>query len=189
MPAYNDKNPSNKELWEAAQDLSNGNPTKTNKLIDLSENLKTTTQWDPDIKMISNPILKKSLNWYNAERIRSPNSNRKTMLENVNQIINNICFLDVIDQGNDFKYCKGNEGTGKENTGLLLSNIWTPLQTFIMISSRAIVIKNKPLYSIHAPIDLVNLPRQERLAVPLSNNGDVTRLMITMTSQNKDTAH
>lgn len=194
MIVVNDKYPSDEELWVAANDLAHEDFVSTNNILTETDSPKTTIQWDPDVLSISNPTLQTSLEWYanKVQTIPIPEEARSS-LRDMNEIGECIRFLDVIDKGADFRYRLNDrlhvKDESSDNTQLFLSQMWTPLQAFYMIGYRAVVLNKKILYSIHMPLPMINLPEQERLVIPLINNGLVKRLMVTSTPIIRKTMH
>lgn len=191
MNSLVDSSLKNQRLWKAAEDLAASKNTLMDKILDELGCPKTAVKWDPNIHSISNPILKTSLEWFQrkTQTIPIPKETVES-LRDLNQIQGNLKFIDIVESGEDFKYRMNNSLHKKEDsTRLFLSAMWTPLQAFYMISYRAVLLKKMPLYSIHMPIPMLNIPEQERIVFPFIHNDVVERIMVASTPIHEETMH
>ncbi|WP_419904914.1 PAS domain-containing protein [Kiloniella sp.] len=173
------------DLWDFANNFAEDDFTETDNIMADLGSPKPVIRWNPQLENITNPQFKIALAWWNAARNNrsypSPQDVDPILLKS---ILGRIALLDVIENGADFRYrLYGSEivpKIGKDLTGKLLSEIWTPIRPFFMINYRAILLRKEPLYTIHQPHHSLELSKWERLILPLGIGEEVQRLMVVL---------
>ena len=172
-------------LWARAKELVNEDYVPLSLLMRQLGSPAPTITWNPQIDALPQSDLKFLLQWWNDSRgekmAASPADVDPFKLR---PILGKLAVLDVLNGGEEFKYrLYGSviiQEPGKDLTGKLLSEIWTPMRSFFAITYRAILLRKEPLYTRHEPHHSLKMTTWDRLILPLSNGNDVERIIVAL---------
>ncbi len=184
---------STESLWARAEEVVREDYLELNMLMQKLGSPKPILTWNPYPENLPGEQLKDFFTWWNKARGKgfaaSPDAVDPLELRS---ILGYLAVLDVIDDGEDFRYRLYGSAImnepGKDLTGLLLSDIWTPLRTFFAVTYRAVVQRKEPLYTQHVPHHSLKMQTWDRLILPLSDHDKVERLIVAIVPNYSDDA-
>ncbi|KKJ76549.1 hypothetical protein WH95_12120 [Kiloniella litopenaei] len=176
---------STEALWDRATEVVREDYCELDLLLRKLGSPKPTIGWNPAMESLPGDQLKYFLDWWDKARgadfAASPDAVDPMELRS---ILGHLAVLDVLDGGENFRYRLYGSAImnepGKDLTGLLLSDIWTPLRAFFTISYRAVVLRKEPLYTQHEPHHSLKMQIWDRLILPLSNGDEVERIIVAI---------
>ena len=176
---------SSESLWDRTKEIIREDYLELNLLLHKLGSPNPRLIWNPDPENLPGDQLAYFLEWWNQARgdtfAASPDAVDPIELRS---ILGYLAVLDVLDGGENFRYRLYGSAImnepGKDLTGLLLTDIWTPLRAFFTITYRAVVQRKEPLYTQHEPHHSLKMQVWDRLILPLSNTGDVERLIVAI---------
>lgn len=176
---------SSETLWDRTKEVVREDYHELDLVLKKLGSPKPSLIWNPDPRELPGDQLVYFLNWWNQARgntfAASPDAVDPMELRS---ILGYLAVLDVLDGGENFRYRLYGSAImnepGKDLTGLLLSDIWTPLRSFFTITYRAVVHRKEPLYTQHEPHHSLKMQVWDRLILPLSNDQDVERLIVAI---------
>ncbi len=172
-------------LWARAEELVNEDYVPLTLLMRKLGSPKPSINWNLPEDELPQSELKFLFNWWNESRgdcfAALPQDVDPFKLK---PVLGRIAVLDILDGGEEFKYrLYGSaiiNGPGKDLTGKLVSEIWTPLRTFFAITYRAVLLRKEPLYTRHIPHHSLKMATWDRLILPLSSGDDVERIIVAL---------
>ncbi len=172
-------------LWARAEELVKEDYVPLSMLMRQLGSPKPTIAWNLPEDELPQPELKFLFKWWNENRgeemAASPLDVDPFKLK---PVLGRVAVLDILEGGEEFKYrLYGSaiiQEPGKDLTGLLLSDIWTPLRTFFAITYRAVVLRKEPLYTRHEPHHSLKMTTWDRLILPLSSGNEVERIIVAL---------
>ncbi|WP_085904371.1 PAS domain-containing protein [Kiloniella majae] len=185
---------STESLWKRAEEVVREDYFELGVLMQKLGSPKPVLIWNQSPENLPGEQLEYFFKWWHQSRgqnfAASPDAVDPLELRSV---LGYLAVLDIIDGGEDFKYRLYGSAImnepGKDLTGLLLSDIWTPLRAFFAVTYRAVVLRKEPLYTQHIPHHSLKMQTWDRLILPLSNQHDeVERLIVAIVPNFSDGA-
>ncbi|WP_419902551.1 PAS domain-containing protein [Kiloniella sp.] len=178
-------------LWARAEELVNEDYVPLSLLMRQLGSPKPTILWNLPEEELPQPELKFLFKWWNENRgDRLAASPEDVDPFKLRPVLGRIAVLDILDGGEEFKYrLYGSaiiQEPGKDLTGMLLSDIWTPLRSFFAITYRAVLLRKEPLYTRHEPHHSLKMTTWDRLILPLSRDDNVERIIVALVPIYKD---
>ena len=172
-------------LWDRSKEIIREDYHELDLLLHKLGSPKPCLIWNPGPENLPGDQFACFLEWWNQARSNSfaaPLDAVDPM--ELRSILGHLAVLDVLDGGENFRYRLYGSAImnepGRDLTGLLLTDIWTPLRAFFTITYRAVVQRKEPLYTQHEPHHSLKMQVWDRLILPLSNTGDVNRLIVAI---------
>ncbi|MFD2207873.1 PAS domain-containing protein [Kiloniella antarctica] len=172
-------------LWARAKELVNEDYVSLSLLMKQLGSPVPTVHWNLPEDKLPQPELQFLFKWWKdkkGERM-APSPSDVDPFE-LKGILGKIAVLEVIDTGEEFKYRLYGSAImpepGKDLTGKLLSDIWTPMRAFFAITYRAVVLRKEPLYTRHEPHHSLKMAEWDRIILPLSDGTEVERIIVAL---------
>ncbi|WP_020594174.1 PAS domain-containing protein [Kiloniella laminariae] len=174
-------------LWSRAEELVREEYIALGQLMEKLGSPSPHIHWQVDADNLPCEELKFLLNWWEATRAgRFAPMPTDVDPFALRPVLGRVTVLDVLDGGEDFRYRLYGSAImnepGKDLTGQLVSEIWTPLRAFFAITYRALLKRREPLYTRHVPHHSLKLSTWDRLILPLGENGEVSRILVGLIS-------
>lgn len=177
-------------LWAAADRLGQGDAQACDRLLHAIGAPAPALHWAPPQDQVCHGKLDVVYRWWEGARGDSPapGSDRLSPLA-FPEALGHIAVLAPTDKGEDFHIrLYGSalaEKTKHDVTGQSLSEIWTPLRYYFLVLYRALMVRREPLLSWHTPPHDINIHGWIQLALPLIDDGAVTRIVTTFATTHR----
>ena len=104
--------------------------------------------------------------------------------EQFTTVLGNVVLLESLADGLDFHVrvfgSKIQVHPGRDMTGQLVSETWTPLRRYFLVNYQAVYRRGEPLYSRHTPAIKIARTGWDRLILPFMEEGRVARLLVSV---------
>ncbi len=104
--------------------------------------------------------------------------------ENLVQVLGNLILLETCEGGANFYTrlygSKIQKKPGRDMTGQLVSETWTPLRGYFLINYQAVYQRKEALFSCHTPPQDVNVTAWNRLVLPFVEDGEVSKILVSI---------
>lgn len=141
--------------------------------------------WAPEALELPGNGSAELLEWWRRQRGTDPAPNAAVIdPEQFTTLLGNVVLLEALADGLDFRVrvfgSKIQPRPGKDTTGQLISEVWTPLRHYFLVNYQAVYRRAEPLYSRHTPAIEIARTGWDRLILPFVEGGRVSRLLVSV---------
>ena len=184
-PVSNTQRPLTEQMTELAEALADGDLHCCDALLQRLGSPPPVLKWMPGRDDLPNNGSADLLDWWHEMRAADKAPPVSVIEpEQFTSVLGNVVLLESQEDGLDFRVrlfgSKIQARPGKDTTGQLISEVWTPLRQYFLVNYQAVCRRSEPLYSRHTPAISISRTGWDRLVLPFLEDGRVARMLVSV---------